>query len=97
MRRRTFIALVLSAALPWPDLAIAQPTSRPRKIGVFVGHSANDPVWLARFAALKKGLRELGWEEGKNFFLIFDMLEQSAHVINWLRGQPSWYPRALMF
>jgi putative ABC transport system substrate-binding protein len=67
MRRRTFIALVLSAALPWPDLAITQPSSRPRKIGVFVGHSANDPVWLARFAALKKGLRELGWEEGKNF------------------------------
>ena len=37
-----------------------------RLVGVLMGYAANDPVGLARLAALHEGLEELGWLEGSN-------------------------------
>jgi putative ABC transport system substrate-binding protein len=65
MRRREFITLVGYGAL-WPLAARSQQTGQVRRIGILTGQAADDPQWVARFEALKKGLLELGWEEGRN-------------------------------
>jgi putative ABC transport system substrate-binding protein len=65
MKRRDFIKFV-SAAIIWPFAARAQRADRIRRIGILTGQAADDPQWVARFEALKKGLLELGWEEGRN-------------------------------
>jgi putative tryptophan/tyrosine transport system substrate-binding protein len=56
----------MGAAYVWPHVAKAQLTAGRRRIGILVGQAASDPEWVARFGALTKGLRELGWEEGNN-------------------------------
>jgi putative tryptophan/tyrosine transport system substrate-binding protein len=65
MKRRDFIKFI-SAAIIWPFAARAQQTDRIRRIGILTGQAADDPQWVARFEALKKGLLDLGWEEGRN-------------------------------
>src|SRR6266404_3559117 len=65
MKRREFI-VGLGGAAAWPLVAWAQQTDRIRRIGILTGQAADDPQWIARFDALKKGLLELGWEDGKN-------------------------------
>ena len=66
MRRRQFIALLGGAAFALPLAARAQQTGRARRIGVLSNLEENDPEAIARLAALQKGLRELGWIEGRN-------------------------------
>jgi putative tryptophan/tyrosine transport system substrate-binding protein len=66
VKRRELFWLI-GAAFAWPHVVIGQPTARYRKIGILVGQDATDPEWLARFGALSKALRELGWVEGNNF------------------------------
>lgn len=63
MIRREFIALVGGAA--WPLVACAQ-SERLRRIGVLMGLSANNTGGQSEAAALKRGLLELGWTEGRN-------------------------------
>jgi putative ABC transport system substrate-binding protein len=65
MKRRELIWLI-GAAYAWPHIAKAQVAAKHRKIGILVGQAASDPEWVARFGALTKGLRELGWEEEHN-------------------------------
>jgi putative tryptophan/tyrosine transport system substrate-binding protein len=70
MKRRKFMGLIGGTALAWPLSALSQSTGRSgrlSKIGILITLAANDPDWLQRLAALRKGLQELGWEEGKNF------------------------------
>jgi putative tryptophan/tyrosine transport system substrate-binding protein len=64
MRRRQFITL-LGGAAAWPLAAKAQQGERMRRIGVLMG-VADDPEGQARVAALKQGLQELGWTDGRN-------------------------------
>jgi putative tryptophan/tyrosine transport system substrate-binding protein len=63
MRRRDFLALVASAAAGWPRVVLAQQTTMP-VIGVMT------PLSIAtaarNLAALRSGLRDLGYTEGKN-------------------------------
>jgi putative ABC transport system substrate-binding protein len=66
MRRRDFITLVGGAAAAWPFAARAQQNDRVRRIGVLMNLTADDPETRARLAAFVQGLRELGWEEGRN-------------------------------
>ncbi len=67
MRRREFIgALVGGAAAAWPLKAQAQQPERRARIGVMFAFSANDPEAKPFVAALKKGLQDLGWIEGRN-------------------------------
>ena len=65
MRRRDFITLLGGTAAAWPLAAHAQQPERMRRIGVLMG-VADDREGKARVAALKEGLQELGWTDGRN-------------------------------
>jgi putative tryptophan/tyrosine transport system substrate-binding protein len=66
MKRRDFITLASGAAVAWPVLARAQQPERMRRVGVLMTVSENDPEGQARLDALRQGLKQLGWSEGKN-------------------------------
>jgi putative ABC transport system substrate-binding protein len=67
MRRREFIRLFGSAVVAWPLAAGAQQPDRMRRLGVIVsGPTEADAEGQARVAALKLGLLERGWVEGRN-------------------------------
>ncbi len=67
MRRREFIGLFASTAVAWPLTARAQQPDRVRRLGVMVsGPTEADAEGQARVAALKVGLLERGWVEGRN-------------------------------
>jgi putative ABC transport system substrate-binding protein len=64
MQRREFITLISAAAVALPLAARAQQPNRMRRIGVLLPTS---PAYSARFIdALREGLRELGYVEGKD-------------------------------
>jgi putative ABC transport system substrate-binding protein len=65
MNRREFIAGLGSAAA-WPCAARAQPGERVRRVSVLMSLAESDPEAQARVAALARGLRDLGWTEGRN-------------------------------
>jgi putative ABC transport system substrate-binding protein len=65
MRRREFIALLGSSAVAWPLAVRAQQGERARRIGLLMGQ-ADDREGQARVTALKQGLQELGWTDGRN-------------------------------
>jgi putative ABC transport system substrate-binding protein len=62
MRRRQFITLLGGAAVAWPLAAGAQ----QRRVGVLMSRAADDDEGQARLAAFVKGLRQLGWTDGRN-------------------------------
>ena len=64
IRRREFITLLGGAAAAWPGAVRAQQSERMRRIGVLLG-AADDPEGQARLMALKQGLQELGWADGR--------------------------------
>jgi ABC-type uncharacterized transport system substrate-binding protein len=66
MRRRQFITLLGGAAAAWPLTAHAQPPIRPL-IGVLSPLSAATAT--RNIAALRSGLRDLGYLEGRNMTL----------------------------
>jgi putative ABC transport system substrate-binding protein len=67
MRRREFITLLGGAAVAWPIGAGAQQVGKIYRIGIL------EPISAARNAAnldaLRKGLRELGYVEGRNLVI----------------------------
>ena len=65
MRRREFITLIGGAAAAWPLAARAQQAERVRRIGVLMG-VADNREGQARVTALKQGLEELGWIDGRD-------------------------------
>jgi putative ABC transport system substrate-binding protein len=65
LKRRDFITLLGGAAV-WPLAARAQMGERVRQIGVLTGSAADDPDAQTRVAALRQGLQQLGWIEGRN-------------------------------
>ena len=65
MRRREFITLVGGAAA-WPMVARAQQPERPRRIGVLMNRTAEDPETSSFVGAFAQGLAELGWTIGRN-------------------------------
>jgi ABC-type uncharacterized transport system substrate-binding protein len=62
--RRKFLATLLGGAAAWPLAARAQQPERVRRIGLLM--VADDREGQARMTALKQGLQELGWTEGRN-------------------------------
>jgi putative ABC transport system substrate-binding protein len=69
MRRREFIAVLGGAAAAWPLATHAQQIDKVRWIGVLQGLNPNDPEYLRRIGAFRRGLQELGWTEGRNVAL----------------------------
>ena len=65
MRRREFITLIGGAAA-LPLAARAQQPERTRRIGVLMGYPEGDPQAQANVTALRRGLQNLGWIEGRN-------------------------------
>jgi putative tryptophan/tyrosine transport system substrate-binding protein len=65
IRRRKFLAALGGAAIAGPLAARAQQPERMRRIGVLMG-VADDREGQARVTALKLGLQELGWTDGRN-------------------------------
>lgn len=64
MRRRAFIA-GLAGAAAMPLAMRAQERGWMRRIGVLMVIAESDPEALRRVSAIKDGLRELGWTEGR--------------------------------
>src|SRR5580704_5194206 len=66
MQRREFVALVGGAVAAWPLVARAEAPEKMRRIGVLMTVGEDDAEGQARIAALREGLNQLGWVEGKN-------------------------------
>jgi putative tryptophan/tyrosine transport system substrate-binding protein len=66
MRRRQFIRLLGGSAVLGPLAVRAQQSEKVRRIGVLMALSENDAEGQSRLAALRQGLKDLGWVEGKN-------------------------------
>jgi putative tryptophan/tyrosine transport system substrate-binding protein len=67
IRRREFVILLGgSAAAAWPLAARAQQSERIPRTGVLWPFAENDPEASARVTALRQGLAQFGWTEGRN-------------------------------
>ena len=67
MRRRDFIKAAAGSASIWPLVARAQQSDRMRRLGVLISAVTEaDAEGQARVAALRLGLLEHGWVEGRN-------------------------------
>jgi putative ABC transport system substrate-binding protein len=73
MHRRHFIALVGGMAAAWPLVLYAQPLGRMARIG-FLG-SASATGSAKSVEALRTGLRDLGYVEGRNIVIEFRWAE----------------------
>jgi putative tryptophan/tyrosine transport system substrate-binding protein len=65
MRRREFIT-ALGGAVAWPLTGSAQQKEGTPHIGVLLGLADGHPETRSRVKAFQKGLRDLGWVEGRN-------------------------------
>jgi putative tryptophan/tyrosine transport system substrate-binding protein len=70
MKRRRFISLLGGAAASWPVAANAQ-QDRMRRLAVILGVRENDPEAQVRAFAIRQGLQEFGWIEGRNLQIEF--------------------------
>jgi putative ABC transport system substrate-binding protein len=73
LRRREFISLLGGVAAAWPLRARAQPSGKAHRIGFLGGTSHAEYVRLVD--ALRMGLRQLGYEEGKNIIIEYRWAE----------------------
>src|SRR5204863_10016732 len=64
MNRRTFVGTLSIGLLAAPLAVDARPAGTPVKIGVL--SSVSRETSLAAWTAFRQGLRELGWDEGRN-------------------------------
>jgi putative tryptophan/tyrosine transport system substrate-binding protein len=80
MRRRDFIKGIAGSAVAWPLAARAQRGEQVRRIGILAGLAEDDPEQVARTAAFRQGLAELGWVEGRNARLDFRFASSAAQV-----------------
>src|SRR6266545_760459 len=73
MRRRAFIKVIVGGAVSWPLAVRAQQPAKVPRIGFlrFGPASAN----AGRVEALRAGLRELGYVEGKTIVIEFEWAE----------------------
>jgi ABC-type uncharacterized transport system substrate-binding protein len=72
MRRRDFLGALGGAAVVWPQAAHAQQAAMP--VVGFLGIAA-PAEWVAFVAAFRQGLRETGYEDGRNVAVEFRWAE----------------------
>ena len=73
MRRREFITLVSGSAVAWPFVSRAQGATKAYRIG-FVG-TASAGSLPERVEAFRAGLRDLGYQEGRNIVIEYRWAE----------------------
>ena len=66
MKRREFIALFGGAAIAWPLAARGQQSESTRRLGVLMPFQAHDQFGREIVSALRQGLQERGWADGRN-------------------------------
>jgi putative ABC transport system substrate-binding protein len=66
MRRREFITILGSVLASAPFAAHAQQADRVRRLGALMSTSDNDSMSQSLVAALRDGLAQSGWSEGRN-------------------------------
>jgi putative ABC transport system substrate-binding protein len=66
MHRREFLTLLGGTAATWPGSTHAQQSGQLRRIGVMISLAENDPEAQLNATALREGLQQLGWIEGRN-------------------------------
>jgi putative ABC transport system substrate-binding protein len=69
MRRRDFIKAIAASTIASPTAARAQQSEGVRRIGVLMARKADDTQGQKQFAALRQGLTERGWSEGKTLHI----------------------------
>ena len=73
MRRRDFIKFILGSAAAWPLPLRAQQAAKVYRIG-YLGVTSH-AEYTREIEALLKGLRQLGYEEGKNLAIHYEFAE----------------------
>ncbi len=74
MERRHFMKLAGGAALTWPTLALGQQSTRVWRVGYLGFGEASS--WASEIEALRGGLSELGYVDGKNLKIEFRWAER---------------------
>jgi putative tryptophan/tyrosine transport system substrate-binding protein len=67
--RRSAIALVLTGALALPGVLFAQQSGKVWRVGFFYYGSRQSALDTRRYQEFERGMRELGYEEGKNLVI----------------------------
>jgi putative ABC transport system substrate-binding protein len=78
MKRREFITLLGAAAAAWPLPLHAQQSAKVPRIGFLVFGPAS--AYAGRVEALRAGLRQLGYVEGKNIVIEFQFAETADQL-----------------
>src|SRR3954469_18175456 len=71
LRRRQFIGLFGGAAAAWPLATRGQPARTRPLLGWLGGGSQNNQVAMRNRDAFVQGLREHGYEDGKNVDIVY--------------------------
>src|SRR5262249_44507892 len=74
--RRAFITLLGGAAAAWPVIGVAQEAGKVRRIGFL---RVGDPP-AAFIDGFRRGLREVGLVEGRDFIIEFALTRNAAQV-----------------
>ena len=79
MRRREFLTGLAWAVAAWPRATRAQQAEKTYRIGILEQIPAERNA--ANLAALRKGLRDLGYIEGRNLVIEYLMILSSASTV----------------
>jgi putative tryptophan/tyrosine transport system substrate-binding protein len=77
MRRRNFIAGLVSTTAAWPVAGPAQQPERVRRIGVLLP-TADDQEARIRLTTFQQALEGLGWTDGRNLHIEIRMSAGNA-------------------
>jgi putative tryptophan/tyrosine transport system substrate-binding protein len=69
IERREFLVAFGGSVAVWSVAARAQQAERMRRIGVLMSGKEDDPIAQSRVAAFRDGLKQLGWNEGRNLMI----------------------------
>jgi ABC-type uncharacterized transport system substrate-binding protein len=93
VNRRAFISLLGGAATAWPLAARAQQAESTRRLGVLMPFEAQDPFGREIISALREGLKERGWADGRNIrvderWIAGNDERRSAYAAELVRSSP---------